>query len=158
MYVQILLWLCPVDYLLRKATYNKSTIDIHQIPVMCFTGSELSWSCKFFSYAAILQCPIGHNKRPPKHGYKRTKINRKLDLSWFYLLRSQYDSMEYSLWSHLLAFQLALRWPFVKQACSEKFFFLEHAGDLRINILRRKWVRTPKVTGFVFLSGEKTNL
>jgi len=113
MYVQILLWLCPVDYLLRKATYNKSTIDIHQIPVMCFTGSELSWSCKFFSYAAILQSPIGHNKRPPKHGYKRTKINRKLDLSWFYLLRSQYDSMEYSLWSHLLAFQLALRWPFV---------------------------------------------
>ncbi|KAG2579030.1 protein ENHANCED DISEASE RESISTANCE 2-like [Panicum virgatum] len=23
----------------------------------------------------ILQCPIGHNKRPPKHGYKRAKIN-----------------------------------------------------------------------------------
>ncbi|RLM60396.1 protein ENHANCED DISEASE RESISTANCE 2-like [Panicum miliaceum] len=23
----------------------------------------------------ILQSPIGHNKRPPKHGYKRTKIN-----------------------------------------------------------------------------------
>ena len=24
------------------------------------------------------------------------------------------------------------------------FFFLEHAGDLRINILRRRWVRIPK--------------
>jgi len=35
----------------------------------------------------ILQSPIGHNKRPPKHGYKRTKINpstweiRRLNIS-----------------------------------------------------------------------------
>ena len=27
---------------------------------------------------------------------------------------------------------------------TSNFFFLEHAGDLRINILRRRWVRTPK--------------
>jgi len=32
----------------------------------------------FFSYAAILQTPVGHKKRPSKHGYERTKINRKM--------------------------------------------------------------------------------
>jgi hypothetical protein len=39
-----------------------------------------------FSYAAILQSPVVHKERPPKHGYERTKINRKIDLSCFDLL------------------------------------------------------------------------
>jgi len=35
---------------------------------------------KYFIYlilAAILQCPAIHKKKPPIHGYRRAKVNRK---------------------------------------------------------------------------------
>jgi hypothetical protein len=33
-------------------------------------------------------------------------------------------------------------------------FFIEHTADLRINILRRRWVRTPRVHMFCFSLGK----
>jgi hypothetical protein len=32
------------------------------------------------SYADILQSPASHKKKPSRHGYERTHINRKIDL------------------------------------------------------------------------------
>jgi hypothetical protein len=32
-----------------------------------------------------LQSPVGHKEKPPRHGYKRTKFNRKIDLSCYFI-------------------------------------------------------------------------
>lgn len=54
----------------------KPFIVIHQKKPCCFPDYSIE-ICYAFIHAAILQFPAIHKKKPPRSGYRRTKINRK---------------------------------------------------------------------------------